>query len=76
MHSLSVSQCVILSEFTQRYKTTKLKTKHASTPNTNERKWQQLQLYLVTKSHGRRELGLPTSSAAVLPLKMMQCTMF
>ena len=44
----------------------------------NERKWQQpqLQLHLVTKSHSRWELGLPTSSAAVLPLKMMPCTMF
>ena len=71
-------QCVISSEFTQRQKTTKSKTKHASTTNMNERKWQQprLQLHLVTKSRGRRELGLPTSSAAVLPLKMMPCTMF
>ena len=68
---------VILSGFTQRYKTTKSKTKHASTPNANERKWRQprLQLHLVTKSRGRRELGLPKLSAAVLPLKMM-CTMF
>ena len=51
----------------------KLKTKHALTPNTNERKWRQpqLQLHLVTKSRGTQELGLPTSSAAVLPLKMM-----
>ena len=50
-----------------------------STPNTNERKWwqPQLQLYLVTKSCGRwKKLGLPTSSAAVLPLKMMRCTIF
>ena len=48
------------------------------TLNMNERKWQQpgLQLYLVTKSRGRRELGLPTLSAAVLPLKTMPCTMF
>ena len=48
------------------------------TPNTNERKWQQprLQLHLVTKSRSRRELGLPTSSAAVVPLKMMPCMMF
>ena len=45
--------------------------KHLSTPNTNERKWQQprLQLHLVTKSRGRRELGLPTWSAAVHPQK-------
>ena len=44
----------------------------------NERKWRQprLQLHLVTKSRGRRELGLPTSSAAVLSSKMMPCTMF
>ena len=43
-----------------------------------ERKWRQprLQLHLITKSRGRRELGLPTSSAAVLPLKMLPCTMF
>ena len=34
------------------------------------------QLHLVTKSCGRRELGLPTSSAAALPLKIMPCTMF
>ena len=56
----------------------KSKTKHASTLNTNERKWQQprLQLHLVTKSCGRQELGLPTSSAAVLLLKMMLCMMF
>ena len=56
----------------------KSKTKHALTLNMNERKWQQpgLQLYLVTKSRGRRELGLPTLSAAVLPLKTMPCTMF
>ena len=49
-----------------------------STPNTNERKRRQpwLQLYLITKSCGRWELGLSTSSAAVLPLKMMLCTMF
>ena len=54
------------------------KKKCASTPNTNETKWwqPQLQLLLVTKSRGRRELGLPTSSAAVLPLRMMPCTMF
>ena len=54
------------------------KTKHVSTTNANERKWRQprLPLFLVTKSRGRRELGLPTSSAAVLPLKMMPCTMF
>ena len=53
-------------------------TKHVWTPNTNERKWRQprLQLHLVTKSRGRRELGLPTWSAAVLPLKMMPCTTF
>ena len=44
----------------------------------NERKWRQprLQLHLVTKSCGRWELGLLTLSAAVLPLKMMPCTMF
>ena len=71
-------QRVILSEFTQRQKTTKSKTKHTLTLNTNERKWRQprLQLHLVTKFRSRRELGLPTSSAAVLPLKMMPCTMF
>ena len=53
-------------------------TKHVLTPNMNERKWRQprLQLHLVTKSRGRRELGLPTSFAAVLPLKMMPCMMF
>ena len=46
--------------------------------NMSERKWQQpwLQLHLVTKCRGRRELGLPTSSAAVLPLKTMPCLMF
>ena len=49
---------------------------NASTPNTNDRKRQQPRLHLVTKSRGRRELGLPTSSSAVLPLKMMPCTMF
>ena len=73
-------QCVILilSEFTQRQKIMKSKTKHALTLNTNERKWWQprLQLYLITKYCGRRELGLLTSSAAVLPLKMIPCTMF
>ena len=55
----------------------KSKTKHALTLNTNERKWWQprLQLYLVTKSRGR-QLGLPTSSAAVFPLNMLPCTMF
>ena len=44
----------------------------------NERKWWQprLQLHLVTKSCSRREMGLPTPSAAVLPLKMMSCMMF
>ena len=42
----------------------------------NERKWRQPQLQLVTKSCRRQELGLPTSSAAVLPLKMMLWTMF
>ena len=46
------------------------------TPNTNERKWRQPQLHLITKSCSRQELGLPTSSAAVLPLKMMLCTVF
>ena len=53
------------------------KTKRALTPSTNERKWQQpwLQLSLVTKSCGSWELGLPTSSAAVLTLKMIPCTM-
>ena len=35
-----------------------------------------LQLYLVTKSRCRRDLGWPISSAAVLPLKMMPCTLF
>ena len=56
----------------------KSKTRHVSTSNTNKRKWRQpwLQLYLITKSCGRWELGLPASSAAVLPLKMMLCTMF
>ena len=49
-----------------------------STPNTNERKWRQprLQLHLVTKSRSKRQLGLPTSSAAVLPLKVIPCTIF
>ena len=56
----------------------KSKTKCALTPSTNERKWWQprLQLYLVTKSHGRRELGLPTLAAAVLHLKTIPCMMF
>ena len=54
----------------------KSKTKHTSTQNTNERKWPLPQLQLITKSCVRQELGLPTSSAAVLPLKMMPCTMF
>ena len=53
--------------------TTKSKTKHASTLNTNERKWRQTRLqlhdHLVNKSRGRRELDLPKSSAAVLPWK-------
>ena len=46
--------------------------------NISERKWQQpwLQLHLVTKFHGKQELGLPTASPAVLPRKMMPCTMF
>ena len=72
-----VCQCIILSEFTQWEKTTKPKTKHASTPNTNERKWQQpqLQLLLVTKSRGKQELGLPSLSAAVHPQKMMPRSM-
>ena len=69
-------QRVILSEFTQRLKITKSKTKHMSTPNMNERKWQLPRLHLVTKSCVRWELGLLTASAAVLPLKMMPCTMF
>ena len=54
----------------------KSKTKHTSTQNMNERKWPLPQLQLITKSCVRQELGLPTSSAAVLPLKMMPCTMF
>ena len=33
-------------------------------------------ILLLTKSCGRWDLGLPTSSAAVLPLKMMPCMMF
>ena len=46
-----------------------------------EYKWEKMaaastSTLLVTKSRGRRELGLPTSSAAVLPLRMMPCTMF
>ena len=49
----------------------KSRTKHASTPNTNERKRRQpqLQFHLVAESYGRWELGLLTLSAAVLPLK-------
>ena len=56
----------------------KSKTKHVSTPNTHERKWRQprLPLHLVTKCRSRWELGLLTSSAGVLPLKMIPCTMF
>ena len=73
-------QRVISSEFTQRQKTMKLKTKHALTPNTNERKWRQplFQLYLITKSRARyrRELALPTSSIAVDLWKMMLRMMF
>ena len=42
------------------------------------KKWWQpgLQLHLVTKFRGRRELGLPTLSAAVHPWKMMLHMMF
>ena len=51
------------------------KKKRALTSNTNERKWRQprLQLHLVTKTHGRQELGLPTSSAHLgkMMLRMM-----
>ena len=70
-----VCQCV--SEFTQMRKTTKPKTKHAFTPNKNEKKWWQpwFQLHLVTKFHSRWELGLVTSSAVVHLWKMMPCTM-
>ena len=59
-------------------KTTKPKTKHAFTPNPNERKWwqPQFQLHFGTKSHGRPELGLLTLSAVVNLWKMMLCTMF
>jgi len=56
----------------------KPKTKRALTPNTNERKWHQprFQPCLVTKSHGRCELGLLTLSAAVHLRKMMLRTTF
>ena len=69
--------CQHISKFTQ-MQSTKPKTKCAFTPNTNERKWQQLrfQPHLVTKSHIRQELGLPTSSAIVLLWKMMPCMIF
>ena len=51
---------------------------HVNTEYEWERKWWQSQIHFVTKSHGysRQERGLPTSSAAVLPLKIMPCTMF
>ena len=57
----------------------KIENKACVDTNTNERKWRQplLQLHLVTKSCGRWELGLLTSSGAVLSLKkMLPCTMF
>ena len=43
-----------------------------STPNMQENKWRQPQfhLHLITKSHSRWEVGLPTSSAAVHLWKM------
>ena len=46
--------------------------------NMNERKWHQpwFQLCLVTKSHGRWELGLLTLSAVAQLQKMMPRTMF
>ena len=50
------------------------------TLNTNERIWHlaepRFELHLVTKSCGKQELGLPTSSAAVHLQKMMLCMMF
>ena len=51
---------------------------HVNTEYEWERKWWQSQIHFVTKSHGysRQERGLLTSSAAVLPLKIMPCTMF
>ena len=54
------------------------KPKNAFTLITNERKWWQpwFWLHLITKSCDSRELGLPTSSAAVHLRKMMQRTMF
>ena len=53
----------------------KPKTKCASTPNMQENKWRQPQFHLhliilITKSHSRWEVGLPTSSAAVHLWKM------
>ena len=52
--------------------------KRAFTLNMNERKWQQPQfhLHLITKSHGRWELGLLISSAAIHLRKMMPRMMF
>ena len=70
-----VCQCIMLSEFTQSRSLRKQNKTRVDT-RMSERKWQQPRLQFVTKFHGRRELGLPTSSAAVHPQKMMLCTMF
>ena len=53
-------------------------TENKTCVDTCERKWRQpqLQLHLDTKFRGRRELGLPTLSAAVHPRKMMPRMMF
>ena len=56
----------------------KQKTKIALAPKINERKWPQPRflLHLIIKSHGRQEMGLPTSSAEVHIQKMMPHMIF
>ena len=68
MRALSACNIIRIYSKVEDYK---IENKTLVDTSTNERKWRQplLQLHLVTKSCGRRELGLLTSSAAVLPLK-------
>ena len=71
----------IISEFTERWKTTKPKTKRASTLKYECEKMAIARLdfnfiSLSTQFRGRWELGLPTSSSVVHLRKMMLRTMF
>ena len=68
MRALSVCNIIRIYSKVEDYK---IENKTCIDTNMNERKWRQplLQLHLVTKSCGRWELGLLTSSGAVLSLK-------